>query len=386
MSSILDALRKHERDGDPAAQAAGPGVDVPMTAEQELAGYRPQAPSRNTHHHPVAVAFLAAAAGAAFVLVAVAAGTALVRGRADGPGQGVSQAPLSTPPTAPLDPTSMASATAYEPQNGPKLKGTPPPLSSTPPGGALSAASLEATAGAVEKPAVEPVYPGPSTGSKAPTTLPAEAQRADAATPEGTAPAAPHPAAPEKGQAVPTPRQPVAPAVIEPEPEPMAVARAPKAAMIEERIALPELKPEPKSQSGSRPAAAPAPERSKPENVVEPTHTAPAPTPQPAPDVSALPKREAAPREQASARDRNPSDYPRLSQGDAERLGLPDLRINVLSPPSEKTPTGSVMVNYIRLYPGDIIPKTGGAKVIGISLRGFALEVAGERFFVPRRR
>lgn len=338
MSSILDALRKHERDGDRNAPAFAPGLETPMTAEEELAGLRPQGPSTGFHAHPAWIAFLAASAGAAFVLIAVAAGVYVVRTQQSLPTQayaadGAMRPPAASHVDAPADPRADSPA--------------PAPA------------------------AASPVLPQTPAQSTAPNEAAAPAEDLQLASP----PAAHDPSTAPAPDAPVRPRQAVSPPPTEPaSPQPrIAVATAPQEpALIRERIAVPALKAEPQTNPGASQAAI-EPKQAEP---VAPPEPSPEPeTPSPAPP----PK----PAEEPAPTDRSPSDYPRLSPADSERLGLPPIKIYVLALPTPRRPQAHAVINGVRLREGDTIPYTGGARLAGISARGIAIDASGEQFFIP---
>ena len=75
--------------------------------------------------------------------------------------------------------------------------------------------------------------------------------------------------------------------------------------------------------------------------------------------------------------------FPPLRVSDRVRFGLEDLKINGMRQPSANRPYGVAYINMERVYLQETIPGTR-AKIIGINLRGIAIEIhgSGERFFV----
>lgn len=67
------------------------------------------------------------------------------------------------------------------------------------------------------------------------------------------------------------------------------------------------------------------------------------------------------------------------------RFGIPDLKINMLMQPNDRNPRPSALIDYNRVYIGEAIPDTKGlVHLIGIDIRGIAVEVDGERYYYPK--
>jgi len=67
------------------------------------------------------------------------------------------------------------------------------------------------------------------------------------------------------------------------------------------------------------------------------------------------------------------------------RLGIPELRINMLMQPNERNPQPSALIDYNKVYVGEAIPGTNGrANLIGVDMRGVAIEVDGKRYYYPK--
>jgi hypothetical protein len=74
---------------------------------------------------------------------------------------------------------------------------------------------------------------------------------------------------------------------------------------------------------------------------------------------------------------------PRLGQTERERLGLGDLRLNVLREASPSQPEGLAIINLKKVFVGEMIPGTN-ARLIAVRTRAVAIEIegTGERFKV----
>ena len=74
---------------------------------------------------------------------------------------------------------------------------------------------------------------------------------------------------------------------------------------------------------------------------------------------------------------------PRLGQTERERLGLGELRLNVLREASASQPEGLAIINLKKVYVGETIPGTN-ARLIAVQTRAIAIEIegTGERFKV----
>ena len=74
---------------------------------------------------------------------------------------------------------------------------------------------------------------------------------------------------------------------------------------------------------------------------------------------------------------------PRLGQTERERLGLGEMRLNVLREASASQPEGLAIINLKKVYVGEMIPGTN-ARLIAVRTRAIAIEIdgTGERFKV----
>ncbi|HRI88333.1 MAG TPA: hypothetical protein PK869_08710, partial [Candidatus Hydrogenedentes bacterium] len=75
---------------------------------------------------------------------------------------------------------------------------------------------------------------------------------------------------------------------------------------------------------------------------------------------------------------------PILTETDRVRLGLPQLKINIVGIPNSRNPRASALINMQKVYVGENIPSTQ-ARLIDVDLRGVAIDVGGNRYFVSRR-
>ena len=77
------------------------------------------------------------------------------------------------------------------------------------------------------------------------------------------------------------------------------------------------------------------------------------------------------------------SKLPRLGQTERERLGLTELRLNVLREASASQPEGLAIINLKKVFVGEMIPGTN-ARLIAVQTRAIAVEIegTGERFRV----
>ncbi|MCC6417211.1 MAG: hypothetical protein IT429_03065 [Gemmataceae bacterium] len=78
----------------------------------------------------------------------------------------------------------------------------------------------------------------------------------------------------------------------------------------------------------------------------------------------------------------DPTALDRLTAANRDRLGLPDIEVTYVGAVG---PRSSALINYQIHYVGDYVGDTN-ARVIDITRRGVAIEVGGERYFVPKRR
>ena len=79
----------------------------------------------------------------------------------------------------------------------------------------------------------------------------------------------------------------------------------------------------------------------------------------------------------------DPASLPELRGSDRVRLGLENLRINVIREADAHRPDAVAIINLNRVFIGERIPATN-AKLVGIARQGIAIEMvdSGERFFV----
>jgi len=75
----------------------------------------------------------------------------------------------------------------------------------------------------------------------------------------------------------------------------------------------------------------------------------------------------------------------RLSASDRTKLGLDNLRLNVLREASREHPDAMAIINLKKVYVGEMIPGTR-VRLIGVSASGIGIEVEGtrQRYRVPR--
>jgi len=67
------------------------------------------------------------------------------------------------------------------------------------------------------------------------------------------------------------------------------------------------------------------------------------------------------------------------------KYDIPEMSINMLSLPNERRPRASALINYNKVYVGEIIEGTRGrVHLIGVEIRGIAVEVEGQRFYYPK--
>jgi len=74
---------------------------------------------------------------------------------------------------------------------------------------------------------------------------------------------------------------------------------------------------------------------------------------------------------------------PVLRESDKERLGLGDIRINMVRPANRAHPYASAIINLQPVHIGERIPDTS-AVLIGVDTRSVAIEIenTGERFHI----
>lgn len=140
----------------------------------------------------------------------------------------------------------------------------------------------------------------------------------------------------------------------------------------------------------------------KPTPVVsEPVQPAPAPTPvveapKPAPTPLIAQERPVTVRKPEPPRYTAPEPKPRRSFGpvdmdalpmmnhaDRDRMGLTELKINLLRPPGERRPIGLAILNLDKVYVGDKIPGSS-ARLVGVNIHGIAVEstTSGAQYFI----
>ncbi len=76
---------------------------------------------------------------------------------------------------------------------------------------------------------------------------------------------------------------------------------------------------------------------------------------------------------------------PVLRTSDRARLGLADMKLNVLREASPNNPHGLAIINLTKIYVGEMIPGTS-VRLLDVKTHGIAIEVVGtgERYYVPR--
>ncbi len=80
----------------------------------------------------------------------------------------------------------------------------------------------------------------------------------------------------------------------------------------------------------------------------------------------------------------DPTVLPILTPSEQARLGLPRLRVNFVSRNSSRSPQPYALINYNKVYVGEMIPETN-AMLIGVSVQGVGIDVGGQKYFVPAR-
>jgi len=78
-------------------------------------------------------------------------------------------------------------------------------------------------------------------------------------------------------------------------------------------------------------------------------------------------------------------NLPRLSANEKAKLGLEDIRLNVLREASKDQPEAMAIINLKKVYVGELIPGTR-VRLIAVEASGIGIEVEGtrERYRVPR--
>ncbi len=333
MSSILDALNKAEDDRNAAASDGDDDAPfVPEAAAETLiAQPKRKRAARQPYGFNWKPLFYAAGglAGIA-VIVGLSAGAALLAGKASH-GSPVMAAAVTPAEGKPLQ--AVGKETYTVPVQEPKESPAP-------------AADAKAAATPVEKAVEKPQEPRPLPVVEAKVVKPkpksVPVMDAKAPLPErfnvAAEPSAPEPAAPavRTAKAAPVPEaEPTTPL-----PTPEAIERARHAADEKPPATVP-LRTSPVSLAPGRAAEKHAP-------FLE--------------DVNAL---------------------PRLGQNERERLGMIELRLNVLREASASQPEGLAIINLKKVYVGEMIPGTS-ARLIAVQSRAIAIEVegTGERFKV----
>lgn len=191
---------------------------------------------------------------------------------------------------------------------------------------------------------------------------------------------APEPAVARSDPPAPQP-EPVAPEAVAPAPTPSPQAANPPTPQFVEHV-----------QPAVPHSAPPAPTTAPPASVTPVTQVTPSPSPGPTPrSVTPEPAPSAPPARDAGASQErghearplaDASTLDRLTPTHRQRLGLPEIEVTYVGAVG---PRSSALINYQIHYVGDYVADTN-ARVIDISRRGVAIEVGGERYFVPRRR
>ncbi len=150
----------------------------------------------------------------------------------------------------------------------------------------------------------------------------------------------------------------VVPVVIETPPEPLVVAKADPVPA----VATP-LAETVKSTTGI--------------STEQPVYTRPTP-PRPEP-ITEKP----APKPRQLALPEDLSTLPLMNHADRDRMGLDELRINLLRPPGARRPVGLAILNLDKVYVGDKIPGTT-ARLVGVLIDGIAVEstTSGAQYFI----
>lgn len=75
--------------------------------------------------------------------------------------------------------------------------------------------------------------------------------------------------------------------------------------------------------------------------------------------------------------------FPRLSNSDKARLGLDDLKLNVLREATDTRPEALAIINLNKVYVGENIPGTD-ARLIAVTRHGIGIEMrrTGDRYYV----
>ncbi len=354
MSSILDALNKVEEDRN-ARDASDSDPDAPFAPETaaEALFNPPKKRRRSVRRSRFNGKALAYAAGGLIVIaliVGLSAGVASLVGRAN----------PSTPAVAvAAKPADKAPVQAV----GKETHTVPAPEANTSP--APPDAQVSQSAGKPQESVPVP---------------PAEAQSKPAATMETKVPE-------------PEPVKPVAESSVPPAPElAKAVAEAPVPPVLKPVKTVAE-KPAPKPPAEpvklAKAAPVPAEEPTTPLPTPEAIARVRAEVPESKPQavvpmrgspVSLAPGRAA---EKRAPFLEDVNALPRLGQAERERLGLGEMRLNVLREASSSQPEGLAIINLKKVYVGEMIPGTN-ARLIAVQTRAIAIEIegTGERFKV----
>ncbi|MBI5094310.1 MAG: hypothetical protein HZB26_17950 [Candidatus Hydrogenedentes bacterium] len=322
MSSILDALKKLEEEKAEAAQAT-PVEFEDDAAEQDLVrGGRP--PQLTIQFSPMTVTMLLAGVVA---VVALVMGVNYLRlsdaSHPVGAGASVAQSRIPTV-AAPANVNAQPSA-AIAPQD-----------ETAPSAVAPSAATPQTTA-----PAATPAPTAAPAPQVAPPSAPVRVASVPSSEEAALKPAAPVPSAKSRATlaAVPSAKETALP-------RKTALPDSSRSAATP--VSQEDTLPEPPSASAATQAASPPSPKTNPAS--------------PAFDMYALPI---------------------LTESDKLRLGLKGMEVNMLRSPSKNRPNPSAIINMQQVYVNETIQGTK-AKLIGVDVRGVAIEVGGERFFVRR--
>lgn len=175
----------------------------------------------------------------------------------------------------------------------------------------------------------------------------------------------------------------LAPIQVDVSPVPMEFEQEPEPLPVEEPPA--DVRPEPIREAKPAPKPVePEPAPYEEEEYVAPSRTEPSENYRKAMAVSdAL--RDGTPLEDEPAVEEDIRRYPIMTRTVFTRLGIPEVRINMLALPTERNPTPSALIDYNKVYMGETIPGTSGrARLIGVDIHGIAVDVDGERFYYPK--
>lgn len=78
------------------------------------------------------------------------------------------------------------------------------------------------------------------------------------------------------------------------------------------------------------------------------------------------------------------NSLPVLTESERIRLGLPQIKINIVGLPTKNQPHPSALINMYRVYVGEKIPGTN-ATLVAVELRGIGIEVDGQAYRIVRR-